>query len=65
MYFILFYFILLYLLFRATLVAYGGSQASGPIGAVAAGLRHRQQFRIPAESTTYTAAHGNAGSLTH
>jgi len=27
-------------LFRATPMAYGGSQARGPIGAVAAGLRH-------------------------
>ena len=26
--------------FRASLVAYGGSQARGPIGAIAAGLRH-------------------------
>ena len=29
-----------FLLFRATLAAYGGSQAVGQIGAVAAGLRH-------------------------
>ena len=39
---ILFDFIVLfiYCLFRATPVAYGGSQARGPIGAVAAGLHH-------------------------
>ena len=38
-YFILFYFILfIYCLFRATLRAYGGSQARGPVGAVAASL---------------------------
>jgi len=37
----LFYFIYLFLSFsRAAPVAYGGSQARGPIGAVAASLRH-------------------------
>ena len=30
-----------FLLFRAVPVAYGGSQARGPIGATAAGLYHR------------------------
>ena len=30
-------------LLRAALEAYGGSQARGPIGAVAAGLHHRSQ----------------------
>ena len=54
----LFFFLLL--LFRAPLAAYGGSQARGPIGATAAGLRHSQ-----AMSVTYTAAPGNARSLTH
>ena len=44
------YFILIFLLFRATSVAYGGSQARGQIGAMAAGLHH---------------THSNAGSLTH
>ena len=34
-----FYF-LFFCLFRAALAAYGGSQVRGPIGAVAAGLRH-------------------------
>ena len=33
-------FVCLFLLFRATPVAYGGSQARGPIGAAAAGLHH-------------------------
>ena len=36
-----------FLLFRATPVAYGGSQARGPIGAPAASLHH---------------SHGNVGS---
>ena len=42
-YFILFYFILFFCLFafsRATPMAYGGSQARGPIGVTAAGLHH-------------------------
>jgi len=41
-YFILFYFILFYFILpiRATLMAYGSSQARGWIGATAAGLRH-------------------------
>ena len=39
-------------------MAHGSSQARGQIGAVAAGLFHRH-------SNVYTAAHGNAGSLTH
>ena len=33
---------LFFFFFRATLVAYGGFQARGPIGAVAAGLHHSQ-----------------------
>ena len=43
--------------------AYGGSQASGRIGAVATGLR-QSHSRIRAESAAYTAAYGNARSLT-
>ena len=39
--------LLLFLLFRAALVAHGGSQARGRIGAIAAGLHH---------------SHSNAGS---
>ena len=46
-------------------VAYGGSQARGRIGAVAAGLLQPQQHRILATSSTYTTAHNNARSLTH
>ena len=47
----LFYFIYLFiLLFRATPVAYGGSQYRGPVRATAAGLCQ---------------SHSNAGSLTH
>ena len=45
--------------------AYGGSQARGPIGAVAAGLHHKQQCQIQAASVIHTTAHGNTGSLTH
>ena len=45
--------------------AYGGSQARGRIGAVAAKpTQGPQQRRIRAASATYTTAHGNAGSLT-
>ena len=52
---------------RAAPAAYGGSQARGLIGAVATGLHtpQPQQRGIRATSATYTAAHGNAGSLTH
>ena len=35
-----FYFIFFFWLFKAALVAYGGSQARGLIGATAAGLHH-------------------------
>ena len=42
-YFILFFF--LFCLFKATPMAYGGSQARGPIGAAAAGLHHSSQQR--------------------
>ena len=46
----LFIFISFFVFFRAIPAAYGGSQARGPIGAVASGL-HR--------------SHSNARSLTH
>ena len=42
-------------------MAYRGSQARDPFGAVAAGQHHR----IRAMSATYTTVHSNAGSLTH
>ena len=52
-------------LFRATPMAYGGSQARDGIGAVAAGLhRSQQQHKIRAVPATHT-AQGNNGSLTH
>ena len=35
-----FLFLSFFLLFRASLAAYGGSQARGQIGAIAAGLQH-------------------------
>ena len=54
--------------FRAVPAAYG-SQARGPIGAVAASLRHshssaRSKLHLQLW-VTYTTAHDNAGSLTH
>ena len=36
----LFFFLVFFVLFRAALEAYGGSQPSGPIGAVATGHSH-------------------------
>ena len=50
-----------FLLFRATSMAYGDSQARGQIRAVAAGL-HQSHSNT---AVTYTIAHSNAGSLTH
>ena len=53
-------------LFRAVPAAYGGSQARGPIGAVAAGPTPQpQQLGISVASVIYITAHGNARSLTH
>ena len=62
----LFYFIF-WSFFRAAPEAYGGSQARGLIGAVAAGLCHsHSNTRSEAHlQPTYTTAHSNAGSLTH
>ena len=48
---------------RAAPMAYGGSQARGLIGALAAGLG--QSPSNAAASATYTTAHGNTRSLTH
>ena len=57
--------LLFFCLFRATPVAYGGSQIRGRIEAVAVRLHHNQkQHRVSATSSTYTTAHGNARSLT-
>ena len=56
-------------LFRATLTAYGGSQARGQVGAVAASVHHSHgntsHIRSEPMSATNTTAHGNAGSLTN
>ena len=57
-------FSLFFCLFRASLEAYGGSQARGQNGAVAAGLCH-SPTRSRVASVTYTTAHGNDGTLTH
>jgi len=54
-----------FLLFRAVPAAYGGSQARGPIRAVAADLPQAQERRIQVASVTCTPAHGSTGSLTH
>ena len=55
-----------FLLFRASPVAYGCSQARGRIGAAAAGLQHsHSQLQIRAACAIYTPAHSNAGSSTH
>ena len=55
-------FFFFFCLFRAAPAAYGGSQARGRIGATAASLHHSW---IWTASATYTAAQGNARSLTH
>ena len=55
-----FFFFFFFLLFRATLVAYGGSQARGQIGAVATSHSH-----TGSEPATYTTVHSSARSLTH
>ena len=54
----------LFCLFRATPMAYGCSHARGWLRAVAASLLDSHS-NAGSESTTYTTAHGNAGSLTH
>ena len=68
------YLFVLFLLFRATPMAYGGSQDKSIIGATATGQHHShsnaptpqpQQRRIWAASVTYTTTHGNTGSLTY
>ena len=64
-YFFLIIFILIFLLFRAKGVAYGGSQARGWIGAAAARLRHSSARSEPRLGPTYTTAHSNTGSLSH
>ena len=46
------------------IVAYGGSQARGLIGAIAVSHSHARSEPC-LRPTPYTTAHGNAGSLTH
>ena len=61
------FFFLVFLPFLGPLLmANGGSQARGLIGAIATGLHPGpQQHGVLAMSETYTTVHGNAGSLTH
>ena len=63
-FYLFFIFCLFFAFSRAAPAAYGGSQSRGLIRAVAAKTTP-QQRRIQTASATYTAAHGNAGSLTH
>ena len=61
-----FFFFCLFVFSRAAPEAYGGSQARGWIGAVAAKpTPEPQQHGIRAMSANYTTAHSNTGSLTH
>jgi len=56
----------LFLLFRVTPMAYGGSQAGGLNRSYSCWPTPQPQpHRIRATSVTYTTAHSNAGSLTH
>ena len=61
----LFWFGFVFCLFGTTPTAYGGSQARGPIGAVAAGLCQSHSNARSEPCLTYTTVHGNARSLTH
>ena len=58
-------FFFFFLLFRTIPEAYGSSQARGQIGAVAADLCHSHSNTRSEPSASYTAGHGNAGSLAH
>ena len=61
-----FFFVCLFLLFRAASVAYGDSQTRGSNWSYSCWPTPQpQQHEIRATSATYTTAHGNAGSLTH
>ena len=60
-----YYYYLSFVFFRAASRAYGGTQARGPIRAVAAGLYHsHSNAHIRAASATHTTAHDNTRSLT-
>ena len=48
MYIYIFFFFGLLVFFRATAAAYGGSQAKGPIGALATGL-HQSHSNVPSQ----------------
>ena len=63
-FFFFFFFFWSFCLFRAAPTAYGGSQARGLIGVLAAGLHHSYSNATSA-SATYSTAPGNAGFLTH
>ena len=59
------FFCFLLFFLKATPTAYGSSQASGQIGAVASGLHHsHSNAQIQSMSVTYTTAHSNTRSLT-
>ena len=61
--FISVYFLIYFLSFsRAVLVAHGGSQARGLIGAVAASLHQSHSNMGFKPSAIYTTVHGNTGS---
>ena len=61
-----FFFFFFFGLFRATTMAYGGSQVRSVIGAVTPRpTPEPQQCRIWAMSATHTTVHSNARSLTH
>ena len=65
-FFSFFLFFCLFAFSGAAPMACGGSQARGPIGAVAAKPKPEpQQCRILAASATYNTAHGNTRSSTH
>ena len=57
----IFFFLLFLVFFRAAHMAYGGSQARGPIR----GPPQPQQHQIWAASSNYTPAPSNTGSFTH
>ena len=61
----LFFFFLVFRLFTAAPMAYGGSQARGWIGAIAAGLHHCHSNMGSEPCLRPTTAHGNTRSLTH
>ena len=66
LFYLFIYFFGLFAISWAAPVAYGGSQARGPIRAIATGLHHsHSNAGIRAASVTYTIAHSHVGSLTH